>query len=356
MFFMRFIDIFVKLFIICNIFINSIKASQFCDDKNEEKHSYQYCHQEIELKDIDLNYSAEDNSYFFKNSEISFDQDDISPNVIGHDNIYKLENNLVNCVKCKTPKEIDAWIHNTLSESKDLDSIEMANSIRHEKTRWAPEEDIEKFALNTQGCLMIVNSDNNTYITSGFLIDSEHIISAAHNVYRRAKFSAAKRITFYPFMHLGESPKLALECESFVFSDKHIYDAAHEEYDFALIKLRNPLNNSKVLDIMPLESKEFIGRKVSLTGSPGKIPFVGRYMFLNEVNIFNIKDNIFLYSTCSLKGYSGGPIWEYVIDDKSRGRIIGVHIQGNGIDVGKGIFFTQAVIDQISEWKALLRI
>ncbi|KAK9854823.1 hypothetical protein WJX84_002553 [Apatococcus fuscideae] len=199
------------------------------------------------------------------------------------------------------------------------------------------------YPFSATGMLLGEEGTSNEYLQcTGALLDSAHILTAAHCVWNIEATSSADRtyvstLNFYPGMNGGSLSSNGLGTYTWhsvkvlsEFTDQTTYNTEATNYDFALITLKsaaNPATGSFGLFRPPTSGTATI--TLTTAGYPGdKTPSYSMWTTSCSGNTFTYTSNLAASSDCesascqnwvahncySYNGQSGSPMWDSSVD------------------------------------------
>jgi len=173
-----------------------------------------------------------------------------------------------------------------------------------------PQSDRSKAPYNSVVELEL-HYDGSLYTGTGFLIDSQHIATAAHNLYDK---KTSKRATKITAKFLDDT---TIEVSSFTYPKGYESSTNHFEFDYGLVKLQSAKSDVHVLLFDALSDSALNNTQVSATGF-----YDDTDLDLNTSvgKITTVKTNTLEYNASTRPGTSGGPIIS-----RATGKVIAIH-------------------------------
>jgi V8-like Glu-specific endopeptidase len=210
---------------------------------------------------------------------------------------------------------------------------------------------------------------NDKYYTgSATLIDSKHLLTAAHNVYGKTIGGDAVEVTFMPGRNGNELPYgiapvarwffppqyRALDIESPLETEEVLDDLSQYEYDYAVLRLAEPLSLPP-FGLLAASDEELERHHVRITGYPGdKIGEEKGTMWTAAGKVAPAEHGLLRYKIDTYKGESGSSL--AMRPDEVDGVFsVGVHVAGSEErDANFAVRLTSDRIARIIEWQQSL--
>lgn len=201
---------------------------------------------------------------------------------------------------------------------------------------------------------------------TGVLIDRQHVLTAAHNLYQNKRggwaqmvnFSLARNANSYPyqsvdFKRLNVPDEYKSVSPQGPDSNGQVGDHKQYLYDYGVVTLQTALDpaDGLFLPMYPADDETLNGHAASVAGYPGD-KSTGT-MWNDNGALMPPTDEFLFYRMSTFRGNSGSAV--RVLLDKVAAnhipRIVGVHVAGSkDIDANFAVRLTQDVIDRIGYW------
>jgi len=192
--------------------------------------------------------------------------------------------------------------------------------------------------------------NDSSWVGSGALVDSFHVLTAGHVIYDPKEGGWAKEIEFVPGMDGNYAPFSSAWADvQKLYSLAGWVDSSDPDYDLGLITLdRNVGTIIGSLGLYVPKSLDYYpGRTFNLAGYPDDLAGgLGLYWAANVAT--RATDNVLFHVIDSSGGQSGSPIWQY-LSDTDLHQIVAVHTSG-GTSENSGTRISAVRFDTIGSW------
>jgi len=222
--------------------------------------------------------------------------------------------------------------------------------------------DTTQYPWTTIGQLWMVFPNGETYTGTGTLIDGQHVLTAAHNLYGKDIGGWAKTVYFIPARNGDERPygnvaasRLFITEDYFTLSPpdpNRIADGGIEDYtlytqDYAVVRLKEPLD-LPIMGIVAASNTQLNGSNARITGYPGDRP--AGTMWTDRGPLAKPDEHFLFYKINTWRGESGAGL--FVDLDLPDGKsIVGVHVAGDQkLDSNFAVRLTNEEVNNIKAW------
>ncbi|AHE51898.1 trypsin-like serine peptidase [Sphingomonas sanxanigenens] len=214
------------------------------------------------------------------------------------------------------------------------------------------------FPYQPQGQLIMQFPDGEEYSGTGTLIDRQHVLTAAHNVFgndiggwaRNVWFAPARNGDVVPYGFLPAS-RLFITEDYYTLSPPDPNAVPVEDYtlyteDYAVVRLRNPIDLS-IFGMYAATDRELRG-EIQITGYPGDKP--EGTMWTDRKPLTGMDEHFLFYRINTYRGESGAAAVANLPLPIGY-TIVGVHVAGDaGLDTNFGVRLDEAKIRTIRAW------
>lgn len=207
---------------------------------------------------------------------------------------------------------------------------------------WIEDTKIWPYSIHVQ---ISLGFDGDTYVGSGVLISSHHVLTASHNVYKPEKKKWADRIEVYPGL-TGKAAHFGCAKAARVYTFKEWINNGNDQYDCAILALDWPIGLHTgwgglfCLD----DAEEITSRKVSVTGYP--VDKGCTQMWTMKHKIKTVEAEQFSYEIDTEGGQSGGGICTDILKNPY---VMGVHTLGD-LNINSGVRLSRYKFNEIVNW------
>jgi len=195
-------------------------------------------------------------------------------------------------------------------------------------------------------CKLYMIFGTNQYIGSGAIIDKNHVLTAAHNVYQKDEGGWVDSMLIIPAKDGSSEPYGSSTPKTIRVLSEWIINE-NPNYDFAVITLYDDLGLSTGwMGRMTSDySDPIYSGPLNIAGYPGDLDN-GEYMYASYENGDHATEFKHYYYLDTFGGMSGSPVWIY---DGSNRYIISVHAYG-GTNMNSGTRIDRVKFDTIEDW------
>ncbi|WP_426564647.1 trypsin-like serine peptidase [Angustibacter sp. McL0619] len=222
--------------------------------------------------------------------------------------------------------------------------------------------DTTTYPWNTIGELRMAFPNGETYTGTGTLIDKQHVLTAAHNVFgndiggwaKTVYFQPARNGEHYPYGNVGATKVFITEgyytlspADPNATSDGNVEDYTLYTEDYAVVRLQRPLD-LPFMGTFAASDTQLDGAQARITGYPGDKP--EGTMWTAAGPLAKPDQHFLFYKVDTWKGQSGSGL--FVDLDLPYGKsVVGVHVAGvRRLETNFAVRLTNAEIKQIIAW------
>lgn len=218
-----------------------------------------------------------------------------------------------------------------------------------------------EFPWKAMGQLLMKFPNGQTYSGTGVLVDKQHVLTAAHNLFGNDIGGWATEVWFIPARDGDARPYGSLPAQNIFVTEEYrtlspadpnatptgtVTDYTQYTEDYGLVRLREPVE----LPIfgMYAASNQQLRAPARITGYPGDKP--AGTMWTDEKSLNNADDHFLFYKINTYKGQSGAAIIEDLGLPVGK-TIVGVHVAGSTkLDINFGVRLDEDKLAQIRDW------
>lgn len=192
-------------------------------------------------------------------------------------------------------------------------------------------------------------NSNSTYGCTGFMVSEDTVVTAGHCVYKHDEGGWADEITASPGRDGSSLPYGSFDWET-VYTVNGWKDNEDPEYDYGAIELRGTPGNSTGwfgYRTTNVDSPE--GLTVNVTGYPCDQP--SGTMWTDSGEVLSVMTRQLGYDADTAGCQSGSPVYRNYSDTGQTAIAIHAYGASGSPLTNKGTRITQAVFDNISDWK-----
>lgn len=196
-----------------------------------------------------------------------------------------------------------------------------------------------EFPWNTMGQLIMTFPNGKTYSGTGVLVDPQHVLTAAHNLFGNDIGGWAKEVWFIPARDGDDRPYGTMPAKTIFVTEEYrslspadpnatptgtVEDVTKYTEDYGLVRLQAPLK-LPIFGMYPASDHE-LQAPARITGYPGDKP--QGTMWTDEKKLTNEDEHFLFYKINTYKGQSGSAIIQDLPLPVGK-TIVGVHVAGS---------------------------
>lgn len=218
--------------------------------------------------------------------------------------------------------------------------------------------DTTSFPFEAQGQLIMQFPNGEEYTGTATLIDHQHVLTAAHNLFGNDIGGWARNVWFIPARNGDKKPygtlaatKIFITEEYYTLSPPDPNSVPVEDYtlytqDFGVVRLRDPIK-LPILGMYAARNSE-IGGEIQISGYPGDKP--EGTMWTDKKPLTSTSDEFLFYRINTYRGESGASLLADISLPVGK-TIVGVHVAGDErLKTNFGVRLDDAKIDIIRKW------
>jgi V8-like Glu-specific endopeptidase len=211
--------------------------------------------------------------------------------------------------------------------------------------------------------------DNKSFVGSGVMVDSFHVLTAGHVVYSYADGGFATSVTVTPELNGNSAPfgsafmTYERTYTTFVnFSKAHPDQTAPGDMDIGLLTLNRNIGNSTGWMSFGYDNNNSdfsAGTILNTAGYPAAGGYDGLQMEFSAGQIAGLSSDgsaIMYYQSqiTTFGGQSGSPLWRYIPSQNSR-VVYGIHVGGSGAadSLNFSTRITQGIFNDLQNWRTV---
>jgi len=216
----------------------------------------------------------------------------------------------------------------------------------------------------TIGQFTMTFPNGKTYTGTGTLLDRNHVLTAAHNLYgndvggwaRSVTFAAARNGNNYPYNSVAAATIFVPEDYRFLSPPNpddvpaNNIDYTQYLYDYGLVRLSSPVD-AGVMRMHNPSDDELDARIFTVTGYPGDKP--AGTMWGADGRLSGYAEEFLFYQISTYRGESGSAVatlFDHLVNPQIP-RICGIHVAGSGrLGANFAVRLRDEVIEQIVSW------
>lgn len=222
--------------------------------------------------------------------------------------------------------------------------------------------DTTNYPWLTIGQLWMSFPNGKSYTGTGTLIDRQHVLTAAHNVFGRDIGGWAKEVYFMPARDGDHKPygtlpaaRVFITEEYFTLSpadpnetpDGNVEDYTLYTEDYAVVRLQKPVD-LPIMGMVAATDRQLDGAVARITGYPGDKP--DGTMWTDTGPIAKPDAHFLFYKIDTWKGESGSGLFVDLPLPEGKS-IVGVHVAGSRrLDSNFAVRLTDHEVKQVIDW------
>ena len=208
-----------------------------------------------------------------------------------------------------------------------------------------------QWPYSAHGLIITTFPNRRSYIGSGTVIHSRHVLTAAHNLYSAARGGWAQDVVFVPGKCGDSEPFgqfMAVRC---LCPSEYIEGLKPAFYDYGVLVLhRDVAPQTGAYGLKVLSTSELSGCPVTIVGYPGEPSLgSGRKQWLGQNRIHTVSDELVTYEVDTSAGESGSGVY---IQAGSEYLIVAIHTVGSMLG-NQGVRVNMQVFQACQEWMSL---
>ncbi len=205
-------------------------------------------------------------------------------------------------------------------------------------------DDTTAWPYNTIGLVQMRFPNGKRFLGTGTLINENHVLTCAHNLYSAEDGGSAVEVVFSPGRNGEETPYGTYYAKTIYYPELYsrlapqnpnenpggvVEDYSHYLYDYGLIRLNKIVDRDMHFGLFAATDEQLRAMDVNITGYPGdKRPRKTMWQ-ANGTFDNGISDDFLFYTIDTYKGESGSAVNGFVPDTPPYRQIVGIHVAGS---------------------------
>ncbi len=208
-----------------------------------------------------------------------------------------------------------------------------------------------EWPYSAHGLIITTFPNHRSFIGSGTVINSRHVLTAAHNLYSAERGGWARDVVFVPGKcgdsePFGQFMAVRCLCPSAYLEGRH---SAFHDYGMIILN-RDVAAQTGSYGLKVLSTNELRGCQVAIAGYPGDSELgSGRKLWLGQNQIHSVSEELVTYSVDTSAGESGSGVF---IQSNGEYLIVAVHTVGSLLG-NQGVRINMQVFQTFQEWMRL---